>query len=174
MRNKLQFKNFLKRYCKYLTSSCNYRLSSFLKKLDGNYRAIPAVMLYALYYPGEKYFYRNLSDDMKKVFNELLEEFKTYDSVEEMCKLSDNLSSEFKKVYSAYLGVFELKENEKDSKMMYSSLLSELLSNKSVSKYKVCKDNNLYQSNLNKFLHGDLSAVSLDKCRELRTYLDNL
>ena len=91
-----------------------------------------------------------------------------------MCKLSDNLSSEFKKVYSAYLGVFELKENEKDSKMMYSSLLSELLSNKSVSKYKVCKDNNLYQSNLNKFLHGDLSAVSLDKCRELRTYLNNL
>ena len=37
-----------------------------------------------------------------------------------------------------------------------------------------CKDNNLYQSNLNKFLHGDLSAVSLDKCRELRTYLNNL
>ncbi len=130
-------------------------------------------MLYALYYPGEKYFYRNLSDDMKKVFNELLEEFKNYDSVEEMCKLSDNLSSEFKK-YILLILSFELKENEKDSKMMYSSLLSELLSNKSVSKYKVCKDNNLYQSNLNKFLHGDLSAVSLDKCRELRTYLNNL
>ncbi len=174
MRNKLQFKNFLKRYCKYLTSSPDYRLTSFSKELNNNHRAMPAVMLYSLETGRQDDLFKRLPEDMKTEYRNLLLEFEKYKNLADMCENSDDLPMEFKKVYMAYKATFDRKQDELVVKKMYKNLFNDLLKKNKVSKYKVCKDNNLVQSNLNKFLNGSLGCLSLKKCRMLDTYLDNL
>lgn len=174
MAQKLMFKTFLKKYCQYLTSSDNCRLSSFMVNLNNNPRAVEPVFLYSLTLPNEKYFYKNLNERLKKEYNELLLEYEKYSSLEELCTTSLNLSNGYKKVYKAYLERANVRDDNRNMKNGYRKSFEKLLVTKNVTKYKVCKDNNVNPANFNEFLKGKYSRLSLDKCDQLYLYLLNM
>ena len=172
MKKQMKFKTFLKNYCRYLTDAPDYRLRSFAKDLNNNYRAFPVVLLYAVgYLPNEKFFYKMLDDKQKKEFDYLSARLKKYANVEEMCKFDEDLQWDYKRVYSAYLGKFENKKTEKGAKEYFCNFFKNTFKLQVVSKYRACKDLKLNPANLNEFLKGYLNRLSLDKCFELEGYL---
>lgn len=168
----MTFRSFLKGYCKYLTDAPDFRLRSFSNGLNDNYRALPVVLLYAVaYLPKEKFFYEELNSKNQKEYDQLSLRLQNYNSVEEMCQKDDELAWEYKRVYKAYLDTFKLKEVEKETKKYFCGFFKKMFGLKKVSKYRVCKDLKLNQSNLNDFLKGKLDHLSLDKCYEVEGYL---
>ena len=174
MKKTLKFKTYLKRYCRYLTSSDDYRLSSFVKKLEHNHRAMPAVMLYSLYLPNEKYFFRMLPEDMKTIYLELLKNYADYHNPEEFCANFENLDIEFKKVYLSYKALLNDAKERNEVKEVYKDLFLRDLSRCKLSKYRVCKDNELKPANFSGFLKGKLECLSLENCEKIRSYFSNM
>lgn len=168
---RLKFKTFLKEYCKYLTNSSDFRLSSFACGLENNARAEEAVFLYSLFLPNEKYFYKSLNNELKGKYEELLNEFRNYNDVEEMLSQSQNLSYDFQKVYKAYLNEVVSRSANQPLKVRYCKRLNELMQALNVSRYKVCKDNDLDVGNFYEFLKGDFSRMSLESCDKVYLYL---
>ena len=174
MKKTLKFKTYLKRYCRYLTSSDDYRLSSFVKKLEHNHRAMAAVMLYSLYFPNEKYFFRMLPEDMKTIYLELLKNYADYHDPEEFCAYFENHDIEFKKVYLSYKALLKDAQERKEVKEVYKDLFLRDLSKYNLSKYRVCKDNELQPANFSGFLKGKLECLSLENCEKIRSYFSKI
>ncbi len=83
----------------------------------------------------------------------------------------NELTTEQSKAVIAYYNY--LNENKSDSslKKAYHKRIIDLLSKKRISRYKICKDNDVNFGNFHTFLKGAYDKLSLDKCDKTYNYL---
>lgn len=168
---KLTFKTFLQRYCCQLTGLETESLLKFASVLDDNPRAEEPVLLYALYNKrNQEFFKRQLRPDLLEKYKVLQDDFKNYESVEELAK---NSSVDFVKVFNAYQSRLNETNSYSFEKKTYCEGLNKLLKEKNLTSYRVSKDLGLCYSNVHYFLKGNLDRLSLDNCEMILDYLRN-
>ncbi len=171
MGKKMLFKNYLKSYCKDLTGTEDYRLSSFASKLNDNPRSQHPVFLYALMFPNEKYFKNKLNQKQLEEYSVLEKHYEKYKDIELMLQKEKFLIIEYRKVYDAYIQYTSDYAADTPLKRAYHEKILQMLGNRKISNYRICVDNNLNQGNFHSFLKGDYSKLSKDKCKDVYLYL---
>jgi len=169
MAKKKKLETFLKVYCKQITDSDDYRLSSFVSGLEKNPRCEGPVLLYAaLYLSEEKWILNRLNKSQKKNYLKTIECLKSFKDVD---SLSRQLPTEQSKALDSYY--LYLNENSSDNslKRTYQQWICEKLKTCSISKYQICKDNKINNGNLYAFLKGEYDKLSIKKCEQLYQYL---
>lgn len=156
---KMSFKKYLSLELKRLTNSNDFRLSSFCDNLS--FTAIPYAYVYSFYYSNLNLFLKTM--DNEKYRNVVLPELP--DNYQDLVSFKKN-NMEYYKVIQGYNTYLDHSSANSNLKILYKNTINEKLSNYSVVS-NLCKDANVSQGNLTMFLKGDLSKLSLDKCRSL-------
>ena len=172
MGRKMLFKNFLLKYCQYLTDSSSASLLKMAEMLNDNPRAEEPLLLYALYNKKDHNQFRNrLRPELKTRFDLLKNESLKYTSLEEMFKCSNNLDCDFQKVYNTYKNHLQETSASTPYKESFCVFFNKQLKEKQLTSYKVCKDLNLNNANFSYFLKGQLDKLSVANCERVYEYL---
>ena len=169
MAKKKKLETFLKVYCKQITDSNDYRLSSFVSGLQRNPRCEGPILLYAaLYLPEEKWIISKLNKKQLDNYNKTIESIRNYKDIN---TLSKQLPIEQSKALDAYYSYINENSSDNSLKKTYQQWISEKIKDSKISNYKICKDNNINHGNLYAFLLGEYDKLSLKKCEQLYQYL---
>ena len=169
MAKKKTLKTFLKNYCKEITDSKDYRLSSFISALDNNPRAEGPLILYAaVYFPEEKWVFDRLNKKQQKTYTRVINSLKNFVDMDSFIK---KLPVEQRKAVIAYYDYVNENKSDNSLKKAYHKRILELLKKKGISKYKICKENSINMGNFHAFIHGAYDRLSLKKCDIIYNYL---
>lgn len=159
---------FLSEYVRSL-SECN---SLNIHKLTdevygGNYRLREPLFLYC--------FYSSKSDILLKYLNDTDREEYTFVITLLKKNQTDGLPADFVKVLNSYKRKVCMKDNDDNIKRLMLDKIIMLKEQKKVTNYRIYKDLNINAGNFNDFIKNrKLNRLSLDKSREVYSYLQNL
>ena len=164
---KLSLETYLKEKLRYLTSSDDFRLSSFCENM--NWTAFPYFCVYMKYVKKDK-------GNINKLNTKFKEKYKTVslpDTIDDLNKnVQDNLY-EYAKVLMSYHSKLNYKSASSQTKTLYFKTISNEIKTCSIPTYKLCKQAKVSQGNLCLFLNGQLDKLSADACSRLLTTIRN-
>ena len=161
---KLSFKTYLLREGKRLTSAKDNRLSSLCNNLT--YTALPYIHIYANYYSDLPYFMESLNNNHYKGHS-LPKLPKDYNKLSKF----KETNNEYYKVLQGYSTYLDHVSASSNLKRLYHSKFQDYVRKPHKSLCDICADTGVSQGNLTQFLKGDLSKLSLEKCRKLNDAL---
>lgn len=174
MKQKLQFKNFLKEYVKELSFG-----TKSVKKLVAECEDFPKLReplyLYAVF-NGKLCL---LNSVLEKTPNEELQCLcDTYGStltVEQLEQQDENLPERLRRVWTSYVAVRDSAEADNYMKGLMRKKVLSLLEKKNVTVYRVCKDSSINRGRVYRWLNkGDMSAISCRSAAKVLRYLDEV
>jgi len=162
---KLSFKTYLANEAKRLTFSKDNRLSSFCDNLT--HTALPYVYTYANYYSDLSRFLKTLNNDKFKDVElpDLPDDYK------EMAGFKET-KPDYYKVLQGYNTYLDHSSADSSLKKLYHSRIKKSVEHLDRPICDICAETKISQGNLTMFLKGDLSKLSLDKCRTLNDALN--
>ena len=160
---------YLKQYCKEISESEDYRLSSFVNRLKNNPRCEGPVLLYAaLYLPEEKWVLEKLNKKEKKNYLKTVECLKGF---KDIYSLIGKLPVEQDKALLSYIDYINENKTDNSLKRAYRERIIALIKAKRISNYRICKDNRINIGNFHAFIKGAYNKLSMEKCEQIYNYL---
>ncbi|MBQ6334820.1 MAG: hypothetical protein IJI46_07130 [Erysipelotrichaceae bacterium] len=161
-------KTYLKVYGRSLSGASDFRLRSMIDALKDNPRAEGPVLLYAaLFLPEEKWVSKLLSGNLLNNYLDTKECLDLYSEDD----LVDKLPYEEAKALQSYYDYKNQNSVYCDLKKAYCNRIKTLIDEKSLTLYRICRDNDFNQGNFHSFLKGNFDRLSIDKCERVYQYL---
>lgn len=162
---KKSFKKFLQEELQYLLSTDGFRMSSFCKNM--NFTALPYFHVYYHYYCNG----RKLETNLDKKFIDKIRTISLPDTPAELANLPWKTHNEYIKIWQLYSYYLNSSSANSDLKKTYFTSISKKLADSPLSKKELCSSLKISKGNLSSFLRGDLSKLSIEKCRALSSAL---
>jgi len=167
----LTFKGFLKQYVQTLSYQNTTNIYKLVRETaERNPRLYEPLFLYISITEKTEEFYNAVNKTPE--FNrdrlldiEITESFNDY----------NNLPIEYTKVHESYQYRKNRNATDNNTKQLMHGRIKKLQNEKQISNYRIYSDLEMNPGNFNSFIkHGDVNKYSLDKLREVISYLENL
>lgn len=173
---RLTFSGFLKRYVASLSLSDTTAVYPLVREVrDGNLRLREPLLLYAMSSNcAHTLLSATRNTELHRVYSKFICEYSYPDMLDLLKTSASELPEAYHKVWRSYLSVAGKPERDERVKELMRVKVSSMQKEKKVSTYRVCKDLNLNNANVNAWIkNGTPGKVRLDTARAILQYLEN-